>query len=110
MYWYSKTMPIWVAVIALFFIATGAITGTVAFASATDTFIEAVVQEQAIANTQTCVGVGRFELGSSVVFDTCTGRTYWWNTEAQTWEIAIPAIPDVPRTQAELANWDALRR
>lgn len=107
---YQKQFPIWAAIVTLLFIALAAVSGALAFEGATDTFVEAVVEQQAISNTQTCVGVGRFELGDGVVFDTCTGRTYWWDSTAQTWDIAIPAIPDVPRTQDELANWDALRR
>ena len=99
-----KTLPIWAAVVALIFVIVGTITGTTALSHATDTFVEEVM----IANTTTCVGVGRYTLDQGVVFDSCTGRTYTWNGSNDVWVISIPAIPDIPRTEEEKAGYNYL--
>lgn len=63
-----------------------------------------------VVTAPVCIGVGRYERieGQEIlVFDTCNGRMYHV-TPARTWEVIIPAVPDIPPTLAERAEWQRL--
>lgn len=65
-----------------------------------------------VVTAPVCIGVGRYERvpdrnGQILVFDTCNGRMYNV-TPARQWEVIIPAVPDIPPTQAERAEWQRL--
>ena len=63
-----------------------------------------------VVTAPVCIGVGRYQRipGEEIlVFDTCNGRMYHV-TPARQWEVIIPAVPDIPPTQAERAEWQRL--
>lgn len=72
-----------------------------------------VKSDLSVMTAPTCVGIGRYErvpgYGSQeiLVFDTCRGRMYHV-TPARQWEVIVPAVPDIPPTLAERAEWQRL--
>jgi hypothetical protein len=101
----THTRSILVFVLAVAIIATYASLAT----RVTAAYAE-VKSDLSVMTAPTCVGIGRYERipGEEIlVFDTCRGRMYHV-TPARQWEVIIPAVPDIPPTLAERAEWQRL--